>query len=179
MREPADLERIRSFMRALGDETRAETRAYFTGGATAVLIGWRITTIDVDVRFFPDSGDVFEAIARLKEELRINVEIASPPDFIPELPGWETRSRFVARHGKISFYHYDFYSQVLAKVERRHSRDREDVREMIGRGLVEPDKALRFFEAIEPELRRYPAIDPSSFRRAALELLGARHGSES
>jgi hypothetical protein len=111
------------------------------------------------------------AIPRLKESLEINVELASPGDFIPELPGWEGRSTFIATEARVSFYHYDFYAQCLAKIERRHSRDVGDVREMITRGLVEPDRVLRLFDEIEPELYRYPAIDPGSFRRAVEEMI--------
>ena len=37
--------RIERFMRALGSETRGSGRVYFTGGATAVLYGWRTSTI--------------------------------------------------------------------------------------------------------------------------------------
>jgi hypothetical protein len=40
---------------------------------------------------------------------------------------------------------------------------------VIARGLVEPREALSQFEAIEPELYRFPAIDPPSFRRAIEE----------
>ena len=35
---------------------------------------------------------------------------------------------------------------------------------MLDAGLIEPAKALSLFEAIEPELYRYPAIDPKAFR---------------
>ena len=52
MRELVDTDRIRRFMRELALEVKVETRLYFTGGATAVLLGWRGTTIDVDIRFF-------------------------------------------------------------------------------------------------------------------------------
>ena len=34
-------------MAALGAEGRIETRVYLVGGATAVLTGWRDTTVDV------------------------------------------------------------------------------------------------------------------------------------
>jgi len=37
---------------------------------------------------------------------------------------------------------------------------------MIARGLVNPAEALAQFEAIEPELFRFPAIDPASFRKS-------------
>lgn len=37
---------------------------------------------------------------------------------------------------------------------------------MIAGGLVEKAKLLELFDAIEPALYRFPAIDPPSFRRA-------------
>jgi hypothetical protein len=65
MRELADAERIRSFMRVLGREADQEVNAYLTGGATAVLVGWRATTIDVDVTLVPDSDRLLQMCARL------------------------------------------------------------------------------------------------------------------
>jgi len=162
----ADAKRIWQFIRALGAEAQTDSRLYFTGGATAVLLGWRETTIDVDVRFFPESDALFRALPGLKETLQINVELASPSDFIPELSGWQDRSVYITREGKLSFYHYDLYAQALAKIERGHSQDAQDVREMLQRELIDAEEVLRYFEAIEPELYRYPAIDPASFRRA-------------
>ena len=55
MRELADAERIWRFMRALGTEAEASTRVYFTGGATAVRLGWRASTIDVDIKMVPET----------------------------------------------------------------------------------------------------------------------------
>jgi len=169
MRQLADAERLRAFMSALGPEAREESRVYFTGGATAVLLGWRPTTIDADIRIIPESDRLLRAIPALKTSLAINVELASPADFIPELPGWENRSPFIAREGKISFHHYDFYSQVLAKVERRHEQDLADIASMLREGRIEPRRTLEFFYAIEPQLYRFPAIDPASFRRVVEE----------
>jgi len=166
MRQVADDARIRRLMRGLSEAADRETTVYFTGGASAILLGWRATTIDVDLRFVPESDRLLRAIPNLKEELQINVELVSPSDFIPEIPGWQERSRFIEKEGDLSFFHYDFYSQALAKIERGHAQDVEDVREMIRRGLVEPRRALGLFEAIEPYLHRYPAVDPASFRRA-------------
>jgi hypothetical protein len=45
MRELADSTRIERFMRELGRAVDVEGRVYLTGGATAVLHGWRDTTI--------------------------------------------------------------------------------------------------------------------------------------
>jgi hypothetical protein len=151
-------------MRELGAEAATDGAAYLTGGATAVLVGWRPTTIDVDIVFRPEQDAVLRALPRLKERLRINVELVSPADFVPVPPGWDDRSVFVAREGRLSFYHFDPYAQALAKVERGHARDVEDVRELVLRGLVDPDRARAYFAEIEPELYRFPAIDPRSLR---------------
>ena len=54
MRELADGERITRFLRALGREADTDSAVLtLTGGATAVLYGWRATTIDVDIRLVP------------------------------------------------------------------------------------------------------------------------------
>ena len=158
-------------MRALGAEADSAARIYLTGGATAVLLGWRAATIDVDLQIIPESDRLFRAIPTLKDSLEINVELASPSDFIPELSGWEQRSIFVSQEHRLSFYHYDLYAQALSKIERSHQQDLADVREMIRRKLVDPADALRHFQEIEPRLYRYPAIDPVAFRRAVESIL--------
>jgi hypothetical protein len=99
MRPPVDGERIRAFARALGLEAPSDTN-YLTGDATAVLCGWRAATLDIDVRFEPEVDELLRAMVRLKEHVELNVELASPPDFIPELPGWRERSPFVTREGR-------------------------------------------------------------------------------
>lgn len=171
MREPASQQAVKSFLRRLGEESRREGRVYLTGGACAVLIGWRASTVDVDIKLAHGAESLLRAIPRLKEELQINVELAAPDDFIPPLPDWETRSLFVERHARIDFYHYDFYAQALAKIERAHALDLVDVHEMLARGLVERGRALALFHAIEPELYRYPAIDPVTFRKRVEQVL--------
>lgn len=176
MRELADAERIRRFLRAFGAAAESDGSAYLTGGATAVLLGWRATTLDVDIALAPESETLLRAIPRLKDELRINIELVSPADFIPVPSGWEDRSVFVTKERRLSVYHFDFYAQALAKVERAHARDRQDVRAMIEAGLVEPARALTYFEEIERGLYRYPALDPRSFRRRVEETFGSPLG---
>jgi len=153
-------------MSALGAEALSETRLYFTGGATAVLLGWRTSTIDLDIKLEPESDRLLRAIPALKERLQMNVELASPGDFIPELAGWRERSLFAGREGRLSCYHYDLAAQALAKIERGHDQDLADVREMLARGLVRGEELRMRFAEIEPQLYRYPAIDPASFRQA-------------
>lgn len=164
MRSRADAEHVLSFARELGRLTDTPARMYLTGGATAVLEGWRATTVDIDVRFEPDADELLRLLPALKERLQLNVELASPPDFIPELPGWRERSPFVVREGKLDVHHFDPYSQALAKLERAFDQDLQDVRDMLERGLILPTRALELYESIEPDLFRYPAIDPPSFR---------------
>ena len=169
MRELADVDRIRAFMRALGAAADVDGAAYLTGGATAVLHGWRGTTVDVDVLLVPESDGLLRAIAGLKDDLRLNVELVSPADFIPVPPGWENRSLFAAREGRLTFYHYDPYAQALAKVERGHAKDLVDVRALVDSGLVNPVRARALFDEIEPQLYRYPALDARAFRAAVEE----------
>lgn len=173
MRRVVDAERIRSFLRELARAAEADARLYLTGGATAVLLGWRPTTIDVDVKLVPESDALLRAIGRLKDELSVNVELAAPSDFIPELPGWEERSPFVTQEGRLSIYHYDLYAQALAKIERGHAQDVVDVRELLRRRLVEPARLRNLFVRIEPELFHYPALSPAAFRRAVEAALAA------
>ena len=173
MREAADLIRIQRFMRAIGDEALGETRVYFTGGATAVLYGWRASTVDVDIKLVPERDELFRAIPTLKEQLRLNVELASPADFIPVRSDWEGRSPFIAREGRVSFHHFDLCAQALAKIERGHALDVADVRELLRSGLVEHTQLADYFEAIAPNLYRYPAVDPSSFRASLERVLAA------
>lgn len=165
MRELADEARIRRFLRRLGRAAESETVVYLAGGATAVLEGWRGTTVDVDLRIEPESDAILRALSRLKDELAINVELATPADFIPLPAGWEERSPFVAREGSVTFRHFDPVAQALAKLERGHDRDLADVQAMLDRGLVDRNALSAAFAEIESELHRFPAIDPAAFRR--------------
>jgi hypothetical protein len=42
---------------------------------------------------------------------------------------------------------------------------------MLERGLIDRQKLRRRFEQIEPQLYRFPAIDPAAFRSALAEAL--------
>lgn len=166
MRTPADSAKIHGFMADLGRTVKGAGRVYLTGGATALLYGWRVSTIDVDLKADPEPPGFFEAIAAIKDSLDVNIELAAPDQFIPELPGWRERSSFIAKHGMLDFFHYDIYSQALAKIERGHDRDVTDVQAMAQHQLIAKDRLWELFQAIEPSLIRYPAITAAEFRRA-------------
>ena len=171
-REISNAAKVRLLMRQLGEQATSPGRIYLVGGTSAVLVGWRETTVDVDLKLDPEPGGVFEAIARAKDELDMNIELAAPDDFIPALPEWRERSPFVVRHGVVDFHHYDFYGQALAKIERDHEQDLQDVAAMRRRGLIDARRLAAFFNAIEGDLLRFPEVDASAFAaqlRRALE----------
>ena len=174
MRRLADARRLRILLGELARAADVETAVFLTGGATAVLLGWRESTLDADLLILPESDALLRALPRLKEELQLNVEIASPAHFVPELPGWRERSLPIERIGRVSYFHYDPYAQALAKIERGHDKDLTDVRELLDRALIEPGRLRELFSAIEPQLHRNPAVDPKSFRRRLEEALRSR-----
>jgi hypothetical protein len=176
MRPPVDEQRIRELALHLGRAARSPIRVYLTGGATAVLKGWRASTIDVDLRFEPEADELLRELPMLKERLGINVELASPPDFIPELPGWRDRSPFVFRTGDLLVHHFDPYSQALSKIERGFEHDLVDVEAMIAASLVDRERLGELFDAIRPDLYRYPAIDPVAFARKVAGVVQADAG---
>src|SRR4051812_12320026 len=95
VRRPVDRDKIRRFMEALGAEVEDETRLYFTSGASAVMLGLRPSTNELDIKVEPESDRLFRALPRLEEALDLNIEIATTDQFIPELPGWQERSLFI------------------------------------------------------------------------------------
>ncbi len=158
-------------MQELGRRARGPGRIYLIGGASALLEGWRETTVDVDLKLDPEPPGIFEAIRQLKNELDVNVELVSPDQFLPPLPDWKTRSTFVEKHGTVEFFHYDFRSQALTKLARGYERDLNDVRAMLDRDLVSRQEIVEALEAIKPTLIRYPALDGETFERRVREFL--------
>ncbi|MEZ4282034.1 MAG: hypothetical protein R3F21_20720 [Myxococcota bacterium] len=53
MRRPLDPERLQQVLEALGRACRGPGVLYLTGGATALLEGWRDSTVDVDLKLDP------------------------------------------------------------------------------------------------------------------------------
>jgi len=180
VRAPLDRERLERFLVAFGGAVRGPGTVYLTGGATAILVGWRERTIDIDLRLDPEPPGAFEAIARLKEALDVNVELASPADFLPAVPGWQDRSRHVGRYGPVTVRHYDPTSQVLAKLARGYERDLTDARALIEAGLATPTSVRLGFAAVVADLPRFPRLDAETFTgRVTTFLRGFEVGSDS
>jgi hypothetical protein len=178
MRGTVDRAKLERFLAELGRRVRGPGRVYLTGGATALLLGWRRSTVDVDLKLDPEPAGAFEAIAALKDELDVNVELASPDHFVPPVPGWRERSLFVARHGGVDFLHFDPLSQALAKLARGHERDLADVSAMLERRLFSPADLGAALEQVAGDLLRYPGIDAASFAQRVREFLERRRGRD-
>src|SRR5881397_163590 len=117
MRRKVTKARLEQFMHDFATAAKGPGKVYFTGGATALLLGFREQTIDIDLKLDPEPAGAFEAIAGLKNRLDVNVKLASPDDFIPRDRDWRERSQHIASIGRVEFFHYDFSLQALAKLE--------------------------------------------------------------
>src|SRR3954469_22315639 len=102
MREPLNAHRLQVLMKALSVEARTPGRVYLTGGASAVLLGWRLSTIHVDLKLVPERDEILRRVPRVKVRLHIKTEVASPDEFIPQLPGGQDRSQFIKQEGRLS-----------------------------------------------------------------------------
>lgn len=65
MRDLATRARVEQFLAALAESATAPTTVFLVGGATAVLVGWRDTTRDVDLIIKPES-DAPQALAKIE-----------------------------------------------------------------------------------------------------------------
>lgn len=54
MRRKVSLATLKQFMKELAAAACSPGKVYFTGGATALLLGFREQTIDVDLKLDPD-----------------------------------------------------------------------------------------------------------------------------
>ncbi len=167
MRQEMTRERLVPLMKELARAAphRRAFAVYLVGGGTAVYLGWRRSSIDVDL--FSDQEVVFRGIQEIKERLNINVEFARPEDFVPPLKGSADRHAFIDTVGSITFYHYDPYAQLLSKVVRGFQRDLEDAREFIRSGMVDPARFRALVAAIpDSAYAKYPSLSRSAVETA-------------
>ncbi len=72
MRRPVTAAHVEEFMKALGRGVTVPARIFFVGGATAVLLGWRDSTIDIDLKTIPDRERFCTTIFTLKRSRRLS-----------------------------------------------------------------------------------------------------------
>ncbi len=167
MRAELTRERLSALMRELARTApRGKSyRVYLVGGGAAVYLGWRASSMDLDL--CADEDAVFRDIQGIKERLNVNIEFARPERFVPPLKGSADRHVFVETLGRVSFFHYDPYAQVLSKVVRGFDRDLEDARRFVRSGMVDPGRLRALVEAIpRSAYARYPSLSRAAVEQA-------------
>lgn len=172
MRNNIHSEEVEVFFEQIARKATGPGTIYITGGACAVLLGWRESTMDIDIKLLPEPAGIFQAIQDIKNSLHMNIELAAPDDFVPFLPGWQGRSLYICTKNRVDFYHYDFYGQALAKIERSHERDMIDVKAMLQNNYIEKNKFLQLIDAIKDDFIRYPTLDVQVIKKRVEALHG-------
>jgi hypothetical protein len=155
LRAKVDRARIELFLSKLSERFHRPAQILLVGGTTLVFEELRDQTLDIDLVIQVDPnhhGELIQAIRKLKDQLSINVEEASPADFIPLPSGFENRHKFVERYGKIDVMHFDLYSTALSKIERGREQDFEDVLSLLQAGKLEWDRLSAYFLEILPKM---------------------------
>jgi hypothetical protein len=140
MRQPADRQQIERFLEQLGRHFGKPGRVYLVGGTTMVLEGLRAQSLDIDLVLEVPPADhsaLMQTIRELKDRLGVNVEEASPADFIPLPAGYKDRAVFWGRYGSLDVFHFDFYSTALSKIARGTEEDLVDVAALVQTGRIE------------------------------------------
>jgi len=177
LRSPVSRSRIEHFLQKLGDRYRRPVRLYLVGGTTLVFEGLRQQTLDIDVviEVAPEDQAAFiQAVRDLKESLDLNVEEASPGDFIPLPAGYADRHEFIGRFGQLDAFHFDLYSAALSKIERGRGQDFADVLLLLESLRIDWNRLEGFFLEILPQMgTRSLRQDPLEFERnfRALEIM--------
>jgi hypothetical protein len=136
MRQRVGQQQIEQFLIQVG-RTRQSGRLYLTGGAALVHRGIRPgQTLDIDINITIDPTNLMAQIAQLKQKMNINIEFASPGDFIPLPTQWEARSAFIQRYGQVDAFYFDWYSIALSKMQRANQQDTIDVQLLVRQGYV-------------------------------------------
>ncbi len=167
MRPNVDKTQIDAFLKNLGRVFHKQGRLYLVGGAALVHMGVRTgTTQDIDIEIrATDEDEMAEAIRRLKDSMGVNVEFASPADFIPVPTQWEMSAKYVGRYGSIDVFYFDFYSIALSKIERGSSSDIHDVQLLVQHAIIELQKLDDAYNEVLPRVgkRPYNRLDPQKF----------------
>lgn len=137
MRQDVGQREIEQFLIQVG-RTRLPGRLYLVGGAAMVHKGIRPgQTLDIDIQITVDPANLVTHIAQLKQRLNINIEFASPGDFMPLPAQWEARSEFIQRYGLVDAFYLDWYSIALSKTQRASRKDIVDIQLLLRQGFID------------------------------------------
>ena len=171
MRRELTRETLRELMEELARTApNGSFRIYVVGGGTAVLAGWRSSTIEADL--YSERDEVFRDIQGIKERLRLNIEFARPEQFVPPLAGSEQRHVFIDRIGDVEFHHYDPYAQLLSKIVRGFRGDMLDANRFVASGMVDSPRFRSLVGEIpESAYAKYPNLSRTAVLAAVNEFL--------
>ena len=169
MRQRVDQQRIAQFLQQLGRQFTKPGRIYLVGGTIMVYEGLRQQTLDIDLALEianEDHSAFIATVRELKERLALNIEEASPADFIPLPAGYRERSQFVGRYGLLDVFHFDLYSTALSKIERGTENDFADVLSLLQTERLEMARLVQYFNEILPRCATDSLKqDPDEFQR--------------
>jgi len=175
MRPGVDQHRIEEFLQQLGRQFRRPGRVYLVGGTSVVYEGLRHQTLDIDLTFDiadEDHASFIAVVRALKEQLKLNIEEASPADFIPLPAGYQDRCQFIGRYGQLDIFHFDLYSTALSKITRGTEEDFADVLSLLQAGHLAMPRLTQYFTEILPQFATASLKqDPAEFQRN-FEILG-------
>ncbi|MDQ2884857.1 MAG: hypothetical protein M3Y39_02095 [Chloroflexota bacterium] len=112
--------------------------------------------------------------------MNINIEFASPGDFMPLPTQWEARSQFIKRYDQVDVFYFDWYSIALSKMQRVNRQDVIDVQLLIQKGFVDITELDFLYQDVlnkvgkPPYDRLFPNLSPQQFAQhyqAARQLL--------
>jgi hypothetical protein len=156
MRQHVGQQEIEQFLVQVG-RTRQPARLYLVGGAAMVHRGIRPgQTLDIDIQITVDPANLTAQIAQLKQRLNMNIEFASPADFMPLPTQWETRSQFIKRYGQVDAFYFDWYSIALSKMQRANRQDVVDVQLLVRQGFVDGTELDRLYQDVLGKIGRPP-----------------------
>lgn len=169
MRQRVGQQEIEHFLVQVG-RTRQPGRLYLTGGAALVHRGIRPgQTLDIDIQITVDPANLTAQIAQLKQKMNINVEFASPGDFIPLPTQWEARSEFIKRYDQVDVFYFDWYSIALSKMQRANRQDVVDVQLLVRQGFIDLNELDALYQNVlnrignPPYDRLLPNLSPQQF----------------
>jgi hypothetical protein len=169
MRQSVGRQEIEQFLVQVG-RTRQPGRLYLVGGAAMVHRGIRPgQTLDIDIQITIDPANLMAQIAQLKNRLNINIEFASPGDFMPLPDQWEARSEFLKRYDQVDVFYDDWYSIALSKMERSSRLDIADVQLLVSQGFVDLVELDRLYQDVfnkignPPYDRLFPNLSSQRF----------------
>lgn len=137
MRQSVGRQDIEHFLVEVG-RTRLPGQIYIVGGAALIHKGIRPgQTLGIDIQITSDPANLTAQIVQLKQKLNINIEFASPGDFMPLPAQWEVRSEFIRRYGQVDAFYFDWYSIALSKAQRANPQDVVDLQLLVRQHFVD------------------------------------------